>query len=33
MAVRELTYVKAYNEALHQVMREDENVFVVGDAK
>ena len=31
MAVRELTYVKAYNEALHQVMREDENVFVVGE--
>src|ERR687891_394995 len=23
MAVRELTYVKAYNEALHQVMGED----------
>jgi acetoin:2,6-dichlorophenolindophenol oxidoreductase subunit beta len=31
MAVRELTYVKAYNEALHQVMREDEDVFVVGE--
>jgi acetoin:2,6-dichlorophenolindophenol oxidoreductase subunit beta len=31
MAVRELTYVKAYNEALHQVMREDESVFVVGE--
>ena len=31
MAVRELTYVKAYNEALQQVMREDENVFVVGE--
>ena len=31
MAVRELTYVKAYNEALHQVMGEDENVFVVGE--
>jgi pyruvate/2-oxoglutarate/acetoin dehydrogenase E1 component len=31
MAVRELTYVKAYNEALHQVMQEDENVFVVGE--
>ena len=29
--LRELTYVKAYNEALHQVMREDENVFVVGE--
>jgi pyruvate dehydrogenase E1 component beta subunit len=31
MAVRELTYVKAYNEALHQVMREDEDVFVIGE--
>ncbi|MGY1616073.1 alpha-ketoacid dehydrogenase subunit beta [Geodermatophilus sp. SYSU D00691] len=31
MAVRELTYVKAYNEALHQVMREDDDVFVVGE--
>ncbi|HZB19463.1 MAG TPA: alpha-ketoacid dehydrogenase subunit beta [Blastococcus sp.] len=31
MAVRELTYVKAYNEALHQVMHEDESVFVVGE--
>ncbi len=31
MAVRELTYVKAYNEALHQVMAEDEDVFVVGE--
>jgi acetoin:2,6-dichlorophenolindophenol oxidoreductase subunit beta len=31
MAARELTYVKAYNEALHQLMREDENVFVVGE--
>jgi acetoin:2,6-dichlorophenolindophenol oxidoreductase subunit beta len=31
MAARELTYVKAYNEALAQAMREDENVFVVGE--
>jgi len=31
MAVRELTYVKAYNEALHQVMRENEDVFVIGE--
>src|SRR3954463_2231670 len=31
MAVRELTYVKAYNEALHQVMREAEGVFVIGE--
>lgn len=31
MAVRELTYVKAYNEALHQVMREDDDVFVIGE--
>jgi pyruvate dehydrogenase E1 component beta subunit len=31
MTVRELTYVKAYNEALHQVMREDDRVFVVGE--
>jgi acetoin:2,6-dichlorophenolindophenol oxidoreductase subunit beta len=31
MPVRELTYVKAYNEALHQVMREDEDVFVIGE--
>jgi acetoin:2,6-dichlorophenolindophenol oxidoreductase subunit beta len=31
MPVRELTYVKAYNEALHQVMREDDDVFVVGE--
>jgi len=31
MAVRELTYVKAYNEALHQVMRDDDDVFVVGE--
>ena len=31
MPVRELTYVKAYNEALHQVMAEDEDVFVVGE--
>jgi pyruvate dehydrogenase E1 component beta subunit len=30
-AVRELTYVKAYNEGLSQVMREDEDVFVVGE--
>ena len=30
-AVRELTYVKAYNEALQQAMREDERVFVVGE--
>ncbi|MBC7632698.1 alpha-ketoacid dehydrogenase subunit beta [Aeromicrobium sp.] len=28
---RELTYVKAYNEAMKQVMREDEDVFVVGE--
>ncbi len=28
---RQLTYVKAYNEALHQVMREDDDVFVVGE--
>lgn len=28
---RELTYVKAYNEALQQVMREDGDVFVVGE--
>lgn len=28
---RQLTYVKAYNEALHQIMREDESVFVVGE--
>jgi acetoin:2,6-dichlorophenolindophenol oxidoreductase subunit beta len=31
MAVRELTYVKAYNEAVAQVMREDGDVFVVGE--
>lgn len=31
MAVRELTYVKAYNEAVAQVMREDDDVFVVGE--
>lgn len=31
MATRELTYVKAYNEALAQVMREDEDVFVIGE--
>jgi pyruvate dehydrogenase E1 component beta subunit len=29
--VRELTYVKAYNEALVQAMREDGDVFVVGE--
>ena len=28
---RQLTYVKAFNEALRQVMREDEDVFVVGE--
>src|SRR5690606_25952989 len=27
---RELTYVEALNEALHQEMRRDENVFVMG---
>jgi len=31
MPVRETTYVKAYNEALQQVMRENEDVFVVGE--
>jgi pyruvate dehydrogenase E1 component beta subunit len=30
-ATRELTYVKAYNEALAQAMREDGDVFVVGE--
>lgn len=28
---RQLTYVKAYNEALAQMMREDDDVFVVGE--
>jgi pyruvate/2-oxoglutarate/acetoin dehydrogenase E1 component len=31
MATRELTYVKAYNEGLAQVMREDDDVFVIGE--
>jgi pyruvate/2-oxoglutarate/acetoin dehydrogenase E1 component len=31
MATRELTYVKAYNEGLAQAMREDEDVFVIGE--
>ncbi|MPQ96539.1 alpha-ketoacid dehydrogenase subunit beta [Modestobacter sp. I12A-02628] len=31
MAVRELTYVKAYTEALHQLMGADDDVFVVGE--
>lgn len=31
MASRELTYVKAFNEGLIQAMREDDDVFVVGE--
>jgi pyruvate/2-oxoglutarate/acetoin dehydrogenase E1 component len=31
MATRELTYVKAYNEGLAQAMREDDEVFVIGE--
>jgi pyruvate/2-oxoglutarate/acetoin dehydrogenase E1 component len=31
MPVRELTYVKAFNEGLSQVMRADPDVFVVGE--
>ena len=30
-AARRLSYVKAFNEGLAQVMREDENVFVAGE--
>jgi pyruvate/2-oxoglutarate/acetoin dehydrogenase E1 component len=31
MPTRQLTYVKAYNEGLAQVMREDDDVFVIGE--
>jgi len=31
MTVRELTYVKAFNEGLAQVMRQDDDVFVLGE--
>ncbi|PXW36005.1 UNVERIFIED_CONTAM: pyruvate dehydrogenase E1 component beta subunit [Williamsia faeni] len=30
-AARQTTYVKAYNEAVAQVMREDDNVFIIGE--
>ena len=31
MTTRELTYVKAFNEGMHQVMAEDPDVFLVGE--
>ena len=31
VATRELTYVKAYNEGLAQMMRENDDVFVIGE--
>ncbi len=31
MTTRELTYVKAFNEGMHQVMAEDPDVFLIGE--
>ena len=28
---RELTYVKAFNEGMHQIMAEDPDVFLIGE--
>lgn len=31
MSTRELTYVKAFNEGMHQIMAEDPDVFLIGE--
>ena len=31
MTTRELTYVKAFNEGMHQIMAEDPDVFLIGE--
>ena len=31
MTERQLTYLAAFNEALHQVMADDDDVFIAGE--
>ena len=31
MSTRDLTYVKAFNEGMHQIMAEDPDVFLIGE--